>query len=37
MNIDFGFIQGWDSKKGKKDSRTFVGLIFANNIYSKQI
>ncbi len=31
-----GLIHGWGSKKRKKDSRTFVGLLFANNIYLKK-
>ncbi len=32
-----GFIHSWGSRKRKNDSRTFMGLIFANNIYLKQI
>lgn len=32
-----GLIQGWGSKKRKKDSITFVSLFFANNMYLKQI
>jgi hypothetical protein len=32
-----GLIHGWGSKKRKKDYRTFMGLLFANNIYLKQI
>ncbi len=36
-NAPIGLIHDWGSKKRKKDSRTFVGLLFANNIYMKQI
>ncbi len=32
-----GFIHDWDSQKTKKDSKTFLGLHFINNIYLKQI
>jgi hypothetical protein len=31
-----GLIHSWGSKKRKKDSKTFVGLLFANNIYLKK-
>jgi hypothetical protein len=31
------FIHGWGFKKRKKDFKTFVGLLFANDIYLKQI
>jgi hypothetical protein len=30
-------IQGWGSKKSKKDSKTFVGLLLENNIYLKKL
>jgi hypothetical protein len=30
-------ICGWGFKKRKKDTKTFVGLLFVNNIYLKQI
>jgi hypothetical protein len=31
------YINNWGTKKKKKDSKTFVGLLFANNIYLQQI
>jgi hypothetical protein len=32
------FLQNnWGTKKRKKDSKTLMGLFFANNIYLKQI
>jgi hypothetical protein len=37
MDNIFEVIQGWGSKKRKKDYRTFVGLLFGNNIYLKQL
>jgi hypothetical protein len=34
----FGPIQGWGSQKKKKNnSNILIGLLFANNIYLKQI
>jgi hypothetical protein len=30
-------IHDWGTKKMKNDSKTFVGLLFTNNIYLKQI
>jgi hypothetical protein len=32
-----GPIQGWGPKKRKMDFKTFIRLLFANNIYLKQI
>jgi hypothetical protein len=32
----YKLIHNWGSKKRKKNSKTFVGLLFANNIYFKQ-
>jgi hypothetical protein len=33
----FGSIYNWGTRKKKKDSRIFMGLIFANKNYLKQI
>jgi hypothetical protein len=35
--VVIGLIHDWGSQKMKKDSKTFVGLQFANNIHLKQI
>jgi hypothetical protein len=37
IKIFLGLIHGWGSKRTQKNSMTFVGLHFANNIYLKQI
>jgi hypothetical protein len=37
MDNIFEVIQGWGSKKKRKDCRIFVGLLFGNNLYLKQL
>jgi hypothetical protein len=36
-HMPLGLIHGWGSKKRKKDYKTFMGLLFPNNIYLKKI
>jgi hypothetical protein len=33
----YGFIHSWGTKKGKKEFKEFLDLLFTNNIYMKQI